>query len=85
MIESVLSTQTPTHPMSTVKLFCPQKLLPDVMAYMMKSNVKYWPVERYYHKDSMFDSGKIGYRLEMEANHSIVSYLILKYNLSQLE
>ena len=84
MIESVLSTQTPTHPMNTVKLFCPQKLLPDVMAYMMKSNVKYWPVERYWHKDSMFDANKIGYRLEMEKDHSIVAFLILKYDLITL-
>ena len=84
MIESVLSTQTPTHPMNTVKLFCPQKLLPDVMAYMMKSNVKYWPVERYWHKDSMFDANKIGYRLEMEKDHSIVPFLILKFDLITL-
>ena len=70
--------------MNTVKLFCPQKLLPDVMAYMMKSNVKYWPVERYWHKDSMFDANKIGYRLEMEKDHSIVAFLILKFDLKTL-
>lgn len=73
--------------MNTVKLFCPQRLLPDVMAYIMKSNVKYWPVERYYHKDSIFafDVDKIGYKLEMEKEHKIVPFLILKYNLSQID
>ena len=85
MIESALTTQTLTHPMNTVKLFCPQKLLPDVMAYMMKSNVKYWPVKRYYHKESMIDAGKIGYQLEMEKDHSIVAFLILKYDLITLQ
>ena len=70
--------------MNTVKLFCPQKLLPDVMANMMKSNVKYQPVKRYYHTESMFGFGKIGYQLEMEKDHSIVPFLILKYDLNVL-
>ena len=71
--------------MNTVKLFCKQKQLPDVMADMMKSNVKYWPVQRYYLTDSMFNSGSIGYRLEMDADHPIVSFLVLKFGLEQIE
>jgi hypothetical protein len=71
--------------MSTVKLFCPQKQLADVMAYMMKSNVKYYPVQRYFDIESMADSNKIGYRLEMEKDHPIVSFLILKFDLQTLE
>jgi hypothetical protein len=82
MIESEPATQTPTPLMSTVKLFCPHKHLADVMAYMMKSNVKYWPVERYWHK---LDVNKIGYRLEMEKDHSIVPFLILKYDLQTID
>lgn len=70
--------------MSTVKLFCPQKLLPDVMAYMMKSNVKYWPVKRYFMRDSISNPVGIGYQLEMERDHSIVAFLILKFDLKTL-
>jgi hypothetical protein len=68
--------------MSTVKLFCPQGKLSIVMADIMKSNVKYWPVERYWHKLSV---NKIGYRLELERGHSIVPFLILKFDLQVLE
>ena len=67
--------------MSTVKLFCPQGKLSGVMADIMKSNVKYWPVERYWHKLAI---NKIGYRLELEKDHSIVSFLILKHDLTTL-
>ena len=85
MTEYVPTTQTPTHLMNTVKLFCPQKLLPDVMAYMMKSNVKYWPVERYWMREGLSNPVGIGYRLEMEKEHKIVPFLILKYDLEQID
>jgi len=68
--------------MNTVKLFCPKGKLSEVMAHMMKSNVKYWPVERYWHN---VDVNKIGYRLELEKEHSIVPFLILKYGLEQID
>ena len=85
MIESEPATQTPTPLMSTVKLFCPHKHLDDVMAYMMKSNVKYWPVQRYFMKESISSPVGIGYRLELEKDHSIVPFLILKFDLQTLE
>ena len=68
--------------MNTVKLFCIQKMLSDVMADMMKSNVKYWPVRR--HLLWANNSGTSGYILEMDADHSIVPFLILKYDLKTL-
>jgi len=68
--------------MSTVKLFCPRKDLTEVMAYMMKSDVKYYPVRRYFSWDRNFGYG--GYRLEMDAGHSIVPFLILKFDLKTL-
>lgn len=68
--------------MNTVKLFCPSKDLSDVMAYMMKSNVKYYPVRRSgYMQGHKYDAG---YRLEMDAEHSIVPFLILKFDLKTL-
>ena len=85
MTESEPTTQTPTHLMSTVKLFCPQGKLADVMADMMKSGVKYWPVRRYFDVESMTDLNKIGYHLEMEKDHPIVPFLILKFDLQTLE
>ena len=69
--------------MSTVKLFCPQKLLSDVMADMMKSNVRYWPIRR--HLEWANNSGTVGYIVEMEANHPVVSFLVLKHGLKQIE
>lgn len=68
--------------MNTVKLFCPKGKLSEVMAHITESNVKYWPVERYWHN---VDVNKIGYRLEMEKDHPIVSFLVLKYSLFQVE
>lgn len=70
--------------MNTVKLFCPQKLLSDVMAYMMKSNVKYWPVQRYLMREGLSNPIGIGYQLEMEKDHPVVSFLILKFDLKTL-
>jgi hypothetical protein len=67
--------------MSTVKLFCPQGKLSGVMAAIMESNVKYWPVERYWHNLNL---NKIGYRLELEKDHPVVSFLILKFELNIL-
>ena len=77
------TTTTPTLGMNTVKLFCKQKMLSDVMADMMKSNVKYWPVRRYSTFDP--DTIKLGYMLEMDADHPIVSFLVLKFGLEQIE
>ena len=82
MIESEPTTQIQTHPMNTVKLFCPQGKLADVIADMMKSGVKYYPVRRYNFKHGpMFH---VGYHLELEADHPIVSFLILKHSLNTL-
>ena len=68
--------------MNTVKLFCKEQLLAPVMADMMKSNVKYWPIRR--HIDWSNSTGYSGYILEMDAEHSIVPFLILKYDLKTL-
>ena len=68
--------------MNTVKLFCKEQMLAPVMADMMKSNVKYWPVRR--HILWANSSGTSGYMLEMDAEHSIVPFLILKYDLKTL-
>jgi hypothetical protein len=68
--------------MNTVKLFCKEQLLAPVMADMMKSNVKYWPIRRYLDWEN--NRGSMGYKLEMDADHSIVPFLILKYDLKTL-
>ena len=68
--------------MNTVKLFCLKKDLSDVMAHIMKSTVKYYPVRRSgYMLDYNYNEG---YRLEMDAGHSIVPFLILKFDLKTL-
>lgn len=79
---SAQTTQTRILRMNTVKLFCLSKDLSDVMAYMMKANVKYYPVRRSgYMQGPKYDAG---YRLEMEKDHPVVSFLILKFDLKTL-
>lgn len=68
--------------MSTVKFFVATKLLADVMADMMKSRVKYYPVRRAF-DNGMGEKFVPGYHVEMDY-HPIVSYLMLKYDLKNL-
>lgn len=68
--------------MSTVKLFVSNKDFHEVSVAVNKSGVKYYPIrKRVLWKDN---SGTRGYVFEMDRDHPIVSFIILKYGLEEL-
>jgi hypothetical protein len=70
--------------MSTVKLFVKRADYMTVMKCIQESGVKYYPVRRYVHFPNGGASGFGGYKLELEKDHPIVSFLILKFDLKTL-
>ena len=69
--------------MSTVKLFVKLKDFHKVSSDVSKSGVKYYPIRRY--SEIVNHSYKVGYVFEMERGHNIVPFLILKYDLTQID
>jgi len=70
--------------MSTVKLFVKRVDYMKVMKYIQESGVKYYPVRRYVHFPNGGTSGYGGYKLELQKDHMIVPFLILKFDLITL-
>lgn len=71
--------------MSTVKLFVKRADYMTVMKHIQTSGVKYYPVRRHVHFPNDGNSGYGGYKLELEKDHPIVSFLILRYGLVQID
>jgi hypothetical protein len=69
--------------MSTVKLFVPNSDFQDVCKHVSESGVKYYPIRR--HGQMVGSLYRAGYLFEMDKDHSIVSFLMLKYGLDQIE
>jgi hypothetical protein len=68
--------------MSTVKLFVKSADIYEVLQHVTMSGVKYYPVRR--HGEMVGSIYRAGYLVEMDKNHPIVSYLILKFDLKTL-
>lgn len=68
--------------MSTVKLFVKLKDFHKVSSDVSKSGVKYYPIRR--HSEMHGVSYKVGYIFEIERGHPIVTFLVLKYGLTEL-
>jgi hypothetical protein len=65
--------------MSTVKLFVPNSDFSDVCKHVSESGVKYYPIRR--HGEMVGSLYRAGYLFEMDKDHPIVSFLILKFDL----
>jgi hypothetical protein len=61
--------------MNTVKLFVTNKNYGAVMGQVKEYGVKFYPTRR-----SIHDS-RVGYSIELDESHSLVPFLILKYDL----
>ena len=68
--------------MSTVKFFVKQENFHEVFRYISKSRVKYYPIRK--HGEFYGTSFQVGYLFELDKNHPIVSFLILKFDLKTL-
>jgi hypothetical protein len=68
--------------MSTVKLFVKSADFNEVFKHITMSGVKYYPVRRWANFEPLYTSG---YKLELEKDHSIVPFLILKFDLKVLD
>ncbi len=71
--------------MSTVKLFVKRADYMKAMKHIQESGVKYYPVRRHVHFPDGGTSGYGGYKLELEKDHPIVSFLVLRYGLEQID
>ena len=80
--ESAPTIQMKTRPMSTVKLFVKLKDFHNVSTDVSNSGVKYYPIRR--HSELINHSYTVGYTFEMDKNHPIVTFLVLKYGLAVL-
>ena len=80
--ESKQTTRTLTPRMSTVKLFVKLKDFHNVSTDVSNSGVKYYPIRR--HSELINHSYTVGYTFEMDKNHPIVTFLVLKYGLAVL-
>lgn len=70
------------RPTNTIKLFVRHKDYMTVMKQIKENGVKFYPVIRYVR--FKHNIGYSGYALELEKNHPIISYLLLKYDVIQL-
>jgi len=69
--------------MNTVKLFVKLKDFHNVSVDVNGSGVKYYPIRRY--SEMVNHSYTVGYQFEMDKDHPIVSYLVLKYGLETID
>ena len=67
--------------MSTVKLFVPNSDFQDVCKHVSESGVKYYPIRRW---SVAIPKYVAGYLFELNKDHPIVSFLILKFDLKTL-
>ena len=81
--ESPQTTRTLTPDMSTVKFFVKLKDFQSVSKDVNGSGVKYYPIRRY--SEMIGASYRVGYAFEMDKDHPIVSFLVLKYGLVQID
>ena len=79
---SVLTTRTQIPRMSTVKLFVKGNDFTEVFKHVTMSGVKYYPVRRWSILDPVYT---FGYKIELDKDHPIVSFLILMYELVQID
>ena len=79
---SVLTTPIQIPRMSTVKLFVKSADFNEVFKHVTMSGVKYYPVRRWSRLDPSYTSG---YKIELDKDHHIVSFLMLRYGLDQIE
>ena len=79
---SVLTTRIQTPRMSTVKLFVKSDDFNEVFKYVTMSGVKYYPVRRW---STLVPVYTFGYKLELEKDHPIVSFLVLRFDLKVLD
>jgi hypothetical protein len=79
---SVLTTPIQIPRMSTVKLFVKADDFTEVFKHVTMSGAKYYPVRRWSRLEPVYT---FGYKIELEKDHPIVSFLILMYELVQID